>query len=62
MNAGVGYNYYSIMHYDGYAFSSNGGQTIVPKDPNVKLPNPAFQTSMHDYDAYEINYIYGCLG
>ena len=60
MNAGAGYNYASIMHYDGYAFSSNGGRTIIPKDPNVELVHPAYKSSMEESDAAEINYIYNC--
>lgn len=30
------YDLYSLMHYDGKAFSKNGKQTIVPKDPGFK--------------------------
>ena len=30
------YDYYSIMHYSAFAFSSNGRQTIVTTDPSVQ--------------------------
>ncbi|KAK2580109.1 hypothetical protein KPH14_012387 [Odynerus spinipes] len=34
---GVGYDYGSVMHYSAYAFSKNGQQTIVPKEPGGLL-------------------------
>jgi len=60
INAGAGYNYYSIMHYDGKAFSSNGGITIEPLDPSVHLLATHQQYSMQPSDATQINTIYNC--
>lgn len=35
-NFGTGYDVYSLMHYDGKAFSKNGKQTIVPRNRRYK--------------------------
>ena len=60
VNANAGYNYYSIMHYDGHAFSKNGGVTIQPLDPSVHLLGPHQQYNMQPSDATQINAIYNC--
>ncbi|GMS86070.1 hypothetical protein PENTCL1PPCAC_8245, partial [Pristionchus entomophagus] len=36
INYGVEYDYGSVMHYDGYGFSSNGQRTITTKDSNYQ--------------------------
>ena len=60
MNAGEGYNYASIMHYDSYGFSTNGHPTMMPKDPNVVLVHPESKSQMEESDAHEIRVIYNC--
>ncbi|GMS90927.1 hypothetical protein PENTCL1PPCAC_13102, partial [Pristionchus entomophagus] len=36
VNYGVEYDYGSVMHYDGYGFSSNGQRTVTTKDANYQ--------------------------
>lgn len=59
---GEGYNYYSIMHYGTYAFSTFPGvlPTIVPIDANVVLTEPYDKYEMAQSDANEINNLYKC--
>jgi len=56
---GVPYNYQSIMHYPGNAFTRNGQDTIVAKDPafQSKMGNRDF---VPDTDYEKIRRIYDC--
>ncbi|KAA0188361.1 hypothetical protein HAZT_HAZT010944 [Hyalella azteca] len=37
INFGVPYDYSSVMHYDSYAFTSNGNETLIAKNPYGQL-------------------------
>jgi len=57
------YDYYSIMHYAAYAFSTNGLPTIVPADPSVVLLNSWEKSDaqiMTDSDILAIERFYQC--
>jgi hypothetical protein len=54
------YDFLSIMHYDGKAFTANGQNTLVAKVPYVWNGNPNSQISKGDQDA--IASIYGRSG
>ncbi|XP_019631582.1 PREDICTED: zinc metalloproteinase nas-14-like [Branchiostoma belcheri] len=56
---GLSYDYGSIMHYESYAFSINGRQTIVPKLPlnGVVLGETEELSSL---DIRKINKLYDC--
>ena len=53
------YDYYSVMHYDAYAFSTNGQSTIVPKQSGVQLLNAALKDALSSDDVSEIRKAYG---
>ncbi|XP_055626255.1 blastula protease 10-like [Toxorhynchites rutilus septentrionalis] len=55
----VRYDYGSVMHYGGTAFSKNGLPTIVPKDPNAEIGQ---RIGMSERDISKINLMYRCLG
>lgn len=60
-NFGTGYDLYSLMHYDGKAFSKNNKQTIVPKDRRYK--NVIGQREgLSVGDVERINNMYKCPG
>lgn len=55
----TGYDYFSVMHYDPMAFSSNGRRTIVPKDERVRnIIGQRYGLSKGDVE--RINNMYGC--
>ncbi|XP_076047452.1 astacin-like [Oratosquilla oratoria] len=62
MYVGENYNYYSIMHYDTYAFSIQWGvkKTIVPLQPGVELIHVAYKNEMEQSDANQIKNLYKC--
>jgi len=51
------YDYGSVMHYDAYAFTSNGRPTIVPLQANVVIGQ---RTTMSSIDLQEIRMFYNC--
>ena len=58
-NYGTPYDYESVMHYTSKAFSSNGKDTIVPKDS--RYANIIGQRqSLSIGDVYRINNMYNC--
>lgn len=57
-NLNTPYDYSSIMHYERYAFSSNGRESITPiPDPNVHIGQ---RQGMSYWDIMRINRLYGC--
>ncbi|KAL1140661.1 hypothetical protein AAG570_000591 [Ranatra chinensis] len=54
---GIGYDYSSVMHYSGYAFSKNGKPTIIPKDLTATIGQRA-RVSKKDLD--KVNIMYSC--
>uniref|UniRef100_UPI001484E17E M12 family metallopeptidase n=1 Tax=Chitinivorax sp. B TaxID=2502235 RepID=UPI001484E17E len=52
------YDFRSIMHYDAYAFSSNGRPTITPKDSSIPLSNLGQRRALSDGDATSVNKFY----
>merc|ERR1711872_671389 len=58
-NMGVKYDYCSIMHYEGDAFSSNGEITMLTKDPDYQFTIGA-QKFLSFTDAKIVNKMYNC--
>ncbi|XP_041429866.1 embryonic protein UVS.2-like [Xenopus laevis] len=57
-NLGLEYDYSSVMHYAGDAFSKNGNRTIVPKpDPSVPIGQ---RNGLSILDVSKINRLYQC--
>ncbi|XP_050094471.1 zinc metalloproteinase nas-13-like [Anopheles aquasalis] len=54
----VRYDYGSVMHYGATAFSKNGKDTIVPKDPNAVIGQ---RVGLSERDISKLNHMYGCL-
>ncbi|RVE41921.1 hypothetical protein evm_013435 [Chilo suppressalis] len=52
---GVGYDYDSVLHYSRRAFSSNGQDTIVPKQSGAQIGQRA---GLSDKDAQKLNKMY----
>lgn len=55
---GSKYDKKSIMHYDGYAFSSNSRPTIMDKATGVAVD--AQRDDLSKSDLYQVNKMYGC--
>ena len=55
---GIGYDYYSVMHYSAYTFSRYGAPTIIPKDSSVRLGDLGLQQSFSDKDLQHVNIVY----
>ncbi|MBD5001990.1 hypothetical protein GUF49_10645, partial [Xanthomonas citri pv. citri] len=51
------YDYGSAMHYDAYAFSSNGQPTIVPTDPNAQIGQ---RLALSAIDIAKLKTMYNC--
>uniref|UniRef100_A0AAZ1XUJ2 Metalloendopeptidase n=1 Tax=Oreochromis aureus TaxID=47969 RepID=A0AAZ1XUJ2_OREAU len=52
------YDYNSVMHYGRYAFSEDGGPTIIPKpDPYIPIGQRDGPSAM---DLHKINILYNC--
>ena len=58
-NFGTPYDLYSVMHYDSTAFTSNGKDTIVPKNMRYKKVMGQ-RKSLSRGDANRINSMYKC--
>jgi len=53
------YDYKSLMHYNSYAFSTNGNPTLVRASDNVTRIG-AQREGMSMYDRKQLNDMYGC--
>jgi hypothetical protein len=49
------------MHYDSKAFSTNGLETIVPKQPGITLVHSSKKSAITSIDVGEIRKRYGCV-
>ena len=58
---GYPYDYNSVMHYEGTAFSINGQPTMVPKQSGVVLLNASRRSALSPIDAAEIKTLYKCI-
>lgn len=56
---GTAYEYESVMHYSGYAFSTNGEYTIVTKDPAYQ-DVIGQRDDISDQDLRRLTNMYGC--
>ena len=54
---GYGYDYASIMHYSKAAFSANGQDTIVARDPTIPFGNAG---ELSPLDIAKANVLYNC--
>ncbi|XP_068628628.1 uncharacterized protein [Battus philenor] len=52
---GVGYDYESVLHYSKKAFSSNGQDTLVPKEKGVEIGQ---RIGLSDKDTQKLNKMY----
>lgn len=57
LNAGS-YDYYSVMHYSAYAFSTNRRATITPKDSSVPADKLGNRSGLSEKDVVGVNYLY----
>uniref|UniRef100_A0A672NFZ9 Metalloendopeptidase n=1 Tax=Sinocyclocheilus grahami TaxID=75366 RepID=A0A672NFZ9_SINGR len=53
------YDYYSVMHFDKYAFSNFNGPTIITKSPEFQDVIGQLM-EMSEYDVTELNKLYKC--
>jgi hypothetical protein len=51
---GTAYDYKSIIHYDNKAFSKNGQDTIIPKQPGIVLKPSHLKTDVEILTAADI--------
>jgi len=58
---GFPYDYYSIMHYEWNAFSTNGQATIIPYQSGIDLVNASKKNALTATDVGEIRKYYGCV-
>ena len=58
---GVPYDFDSLLHYNAYAFSSNGQVTIQPKDGNVALSRLGQREGFSENDLLHVKSLY-CPG
>ncbi|GJQ74580.1 hypothetical protein Trydic_g21441 [Trypoxylus dichotomus] len=58
-NFGQPYDYYSVMHYDAYAFTANGEPTVIPLDETY-FSIIGRVTEMSEIDIRKLNLMY-CL-
>ncbi|KAG5668447.1 hypothetical protein PVAND_016387 [Polypedilum vanderplanki] len=58
-NFGTPYDYNSVMHYNPKAFSKNGKETIVPKDPQYR-DKIGQRRGLSTGDVQRINNMYSC--
>lgn len=56
---GVGYDYNSIMHYDGTLYSRNGSPTIIALDPDIPVGKARVLSSL---DIEQTKRLYNCPG
>jgi len=54
----ISYDYGSIMHYTAYAFSRNGGATILPRDSRVSLSELGQREGLSGRDIEHIQKLY----
>jgi len=54
------YDVTSIMHFDNYAFSSNGLATLTAKQ-NIQLFPASQKVSLSSIDVQKIRSMYGCV-
>lgn len=58
-NFGTQYDFYSVMHYEPYAFTRNGRPTVLPKDTSFnKIIGQ--RNALSSGDAERINNMYRC--
>ncbi|XP_044743978.1 zinc metalloproteinase nas-8-like [Chrysoperla carnea] len=55
---GYGYDFDSIMHYPSYAFSKDGHDTIVPKDPSVDKTKLGTTSYLSEKDILKLRAMY----
>ena len=55
---GIDYDYYSIMHYNAYAFSRNGQPTITPIDKNINVNELGQRRTLTENDLKHIERVY----
>ncbi|RXG53710.1 Astacin-like metalloendopeptidase [Armadillidium vulgare] len=56
---GVGYDYYSVLHYDTFSLSKNGKPTIITLNPNYK-DKIGQRLSLSEKDVLKLKLMYNC--
>lgn len=54
----MSYDFDSIMHYDAYAFTSNGRPTIEPTDSSISLDRLGQREALSETDKAHIKALY----